>query len=264
MLARNLLAGAAAAVCLVSLAVGTAGGEDLRIETRIYVEGEEQPVAENLTLFHLGVVYDFLDTAPRETAVYNSQQGYFTLLDPQRKVKTRIEEKTLLEFIAGVRVAALKGDELVKEAAQPRFEVDYDERLSQVRLQGQALGYTAQGRPFPTENAARQYRQYADNYTRLNATRPGALPPFARLQLNRELAAKRLYPTQVELSTRTGRGLRSSEQTIRSEHAVTWRLSRDDLNRISTAGRQMAQFEAVGFPQYRQVKQLAERDPSRR
>lgn len=240
---------------ILLLLAGPLPADEFRIETKVYLEDADEPAQENLTLFQRGVVYDFLDSSPREVTIYEPTSGQFTLLDVDRKFKTSIDRKTLSAFVAAVKVQAEKAQPLIREAADPEFEVAFNERLKEVSLQGDLIQYAAAGQAFPADQGhiARHYREFADMYARLNATRPGALPPFARLQLNSQLASRGLYPTRVELTLVRGRLLAGGKTVARSEHSVGWRLLRADQKRIDAASRQRVQFKSVSFGKYRRL-----------
>jgi hypothetical protein len=228
--------------------------ENFRIESRIFHGAEVQPAFRNLTLFQRNVVYDFLEGPGSETTIYEPHLGTFTLLDAERKVKTTLDRETLGKFVAGIKVLAGRKDSLYREAAEPKFEIAFDERLQQLTLAGKMIHYTAQGQPFPNDKAASDYREFVDMYTRLNATQPNSLPPFARLELNAALAERGLCPTLVERKIISKGPLGGGGETIvRSEHTVAARILESDQRRIDLASRQRVEFEAVDFGQYRQI-----------
>ena len=81
---------------LTCLAVPRAArAEEFRIETRVYVGDEKEPVSETTTLFLDGVVYDFL-AEPAQIAVFRKpgggKPGRFILLDPEHGVRTEIDQ----------------------------------------------------------------------------------------------------------------------------------------------------------------------------
>lgn len=239
-------------ICWMVLA-SAARGEDFRIESRIFIADEPAPAYRNLTLFQRHVVYDFVDGADNETTIYESHSGTFTLLDGERKVKTTLDRETLGKFVAGIQVLAERKDSLFREAATPKFEVAFDERLQRIELKGRLIDYAAQGQPFPNKATADNYREFVDMYTRLNATQPNSLPPFARLELNAALAERGLCPTLVERTIRSKGPLSSEETIVRSEHTIARRILENDQKRIDIASRQRTEFELVDFGQYRKI-----------
>ena len=86
--------------------------------------------------------------------------------------------------------------------------------------------------------------------------RPGNLPPFGRLELNRNLADQGLLPREVERTVRLGKVLPSTD-IARSRHLIQWQLSNTDRSRIRDAGGQRASFAKVTLQKYMQPQQLA-------
>lgn len=234
--------------------------EDFRIVTKVYAGAEEDhesaPVAETLTLFAGGVVYDFLRSGDREEmTVFDPQRRRFVLLDPKRHVQTTLHFDGVLSFTAQVKARLEETGR--KEFAAPTFEVrDAKERGPMAFvLDNPAIRYTVVGERVPSPAASTQYQQFADWYARLNTMRPGNAPPFARLRLNSELATRQWIPREVIRVVRMKRGLRLREFTMRSRHQVTWLLSQSDRKRIERAGTAMASYRVVGFRQYLDIPQ---------
>jgi hypothetical protein len=243
-----------AALVLPCLTAPALVAADFRIETKVYLGEETASTTGNLTLFYQHAVYDFFDGNPREITIYDPRQKHFTLLDVERQVKTRIDQETLLEFVAGIEVRAAKGGALVRESARPKFKHEFDASTKTVVLSGERIRYVAQGQTFADAETERQYKEFADMYARLNSTRVGALPPMARLELNAALAERRLLPVAVTRTLRSQNLLLGETQIARSEHIVTWRLLRSDEERIDKANAQLVSFKAVAFDEFRGIE----------
>ncbi|MCA9268336.1 MAG: hypothetical protein KDA41_07685, partial [Planctomycetales bacterium] len=149
---RRMLWAMAAASAIAGLANG-ADAEDFRIETKVFVGDAAEPLSSNLTLFHAGVVFDFLNDPTEEIAVFDPRQGHFTLIDIRRRIKTRIERDVLLEFIAEMKVRAANSSPLARASAEPKFTPDFDEFSRTLTLKGDIISYGASGERFPTPAA---------------------------------------------------------------------------------------------------------------
>ncbi len=237
-----------------------ASGEDFRIETDVFLGTDKEPVAQSVTLFSGGLVYDFPLIGPQEVTVFDSSRGRFILLDVPRKTKTTLLTQELLEITAAIKVQAQELDGVFAFAANPQFKSESDTQEGWLTLSGSFLSYRAKGVKAQVPAAAATYRDFADWYARLNATRPGNLPPFARLELNRVLGERQEIPEEVELTVEPKNRWAGRKVVIHSRHIVNWRLSNTDRKRIDAAGSQMADFEAVSFQEYRQPQQLATRN----
>jgi len=232
-------------------------GEDFRIETDVFLGAEKEPVAQSVTLFSGGLVYDFPLIGPQEITVFDASRGRFILLDVPRKTKATLLTQELLEITAAIKVQAQELDGVFAFAADPQFKREYDEQAGWLTLSSSLLSYRAKGVKPQVPEAAATYRDFADWYARLNATRPGNLPPFARLELNRVLGERQEVPEEVELTVEPKNRWAGRKLVVHSRHIFNWRLSNTDRKRIDTAGSYMADFEAVGFQEYRQPLQLA-------
>jgi hypothetical protein len=243
---------------LLFQSVQAAAPDELRIETKVYAGREEEPVSENLTLFHAGAVYDFLPDT-REVTVFDPRGGRFRLIDPVRKQQAEIETREIDEFCKGLkRWSAEQNDALLKFAARPEFDVQFNESTGELRLDHKLLKYFAvTGRPRHSA-VLPQYRLYCDGYARLGAMlHPGSIPPFVRQQLNAELAARGLVAESIELTLEPREPL-GKPLVMRSAHKIAYRLIDSDRKRISQTNDQMANLPTVDWHEYRQALNDAE------
>lgn len=241
---------------LFCLTVSPVTGGDFRIDTQVFVDDAETPEYETVTLFQRRVVYDFLGGNGGEITIYDPHVRRFILLDTDRQVKTEIGEDVLLQFVAELKLLAAKsGGPAVREAAAPEFRAAYDESTKTLTLTGKRLEYVSRASevPFPSNDAMRDYFNFIDMYTRLNATRKGAMPPHARLELNRALAEHAMFPASIQRTMRSGNPLLGKTKVARSEHTIAWRLVREDQEMIDRAAKNRAEYKDVNFGVYRQL-----------
>jgi len=229
----------------------SAMAEDFRVETDVFLGGEKEPVAQNVTLFSGGLVYDFPLIGPQEITVFDGARGRFVLLDVPRKTKATLTTQELLQTTAAIKVQAQELDGVFAFAADPQFKCDTDGQDGWLTLSSSLLSYRAKGTQPKLAATADAYRDFADWYARLNATRPGNLPPFPRLELNRTLAERQQVPEEVELTVEPKNRWAGRKLVVRSRHIFNWRLSNTDRKRIETAGTYMADFQAISFQDYR-------------
>ena len=238
-------------------AAGQAGAQDFRIDTEIFIGSEKQPAAETLTLFASGLVYDFLLGEGEEITLLDTQRGRLTLIDPARKVKAGLSTQEVLDYILALESHAVASKQtLFAFAANPTFETSAQEveqngqKLTQLKFTGEPLVYEVLANRAHHPQAVVAYRSFADWHARLNALRPGNLPPGARLEVNKALAAKHLLPLEVKrtipASTPIGKTIE-----VRSHHLVNWSLSGEDRKRIDRAGTYLASFQQISFDEYR-------------
>jgi hypothetical protein len=247
-------------VCLLGACTSQRSlAEEFRVETDVFIGNNKETIAQNLTLFSSGLVYDFPLIGPEEITVFDPVRGRFVLLDVQRKVKATLTTQDLLQLSAAMKSHASELEGAYAFAADPKFEKRADEHSGWLALTSPLLTYRAKCVPPKHPSAAARYREFADWYARLNITRPGSLPPFARLELNRAIADQGQVPEEVELTIESERRLIGKKLVIRSQHIFNWILSNTDRHRIDTAGNYMAEFQAVSLQAYRDSQQVAGR-----
>lgn len=245
-----------AAMMLAPLAI-PAVAQQFRVETEVFNQGAEEPVSESLTIFDGDVVYDFVLGALPETAVFDIRRGRIVCLDPQRKIQTALTTENLLEFCDATRTRAGNGQD---KLFHPQFETSFDDQSQTLTLNSDAISYTARCAAAKDAESAKRFQQFADWYARLNFVRPGSMPPFARVELNRLIAERNLLPLQVERTVVLKNPVGNKRGIARSVHAVTWLISNSDRHRIETVATQLTSFRNVPFKEYSQADATAKAD----
>jgi hypothetical protein len=230
--------------------------DDFRVDTELFENQAKEPFLQTLTIFSEGTIYDFRLTEPAETTVFDSRRGRFTLLDESRRVQAAVTTQELLDFCLSLEThAAQEKDRLFSFCAVPKFDITdkplerNGQSLTELRLSARPLVYVAVGQNPQKPDVVKAYRQFTDWCARLNATRPGNLPPGARLSLNQALADLELIPLEI---TRTipATGPLGKKLEIRSEHRANWSLSGEDKKRIDRASDMLATFQTVSYLEY--------------
>ncbi len=230
-------------------------GDDFRIETKLFDGSGKKPLSTNTTLFDAGYVYDYLfigdrHTNPYRVTIFDQGHGRFVVLDPARKVKAEVKADEVRLFAETCQSMAAKSSRpLMKFAAEPAFEVDFDED-GMLTLSSEFINYRLQTEPAGSAESAQQYRDFSDWYARFNSmSAPGSLPPFARMAVDDELARRGLVPVEVHLA------IPSKSVSMRSEHHVTWRLLPKDHKLIAETGHELATFKLVTFDKFQAPEQ---------
>ena len=83
----RVLAAALFLALATPLAIEAAQAADFRVDNAVYAEGQTQPQSHGVTIFHDGLVYDFLDE-PAEVIVFDQAYRRFILLDISRHVES--------------------------------------------------------------------------------------------------------------------------------------------------------------------------------
>lgn len=255
---------------LLLLAGVVAAAEDLefRVDSEVFFGSEKEPF-ETLTIFTEGRVYDFVLAEPREITVFDpghgrdsgpgrdSGQGRFIVLNEAQSVKSVITTQDLMAFTLELETqAAREKNALLAFAARPQFETTAEnitengETLVKLKLAGNPLEYVVLGQTPKHEQAAVIYRNFADWYARLNATRSLNLPAGARLALNQELAERQLLPREITRTISPPNRL-GKKLEVKSRHLVNWTLSARDRKEIERVGNCIATFRPISYDEYR-------------
>jgi hypothetical protein len=233
--------------------------EGFRIETKIFAgdEDEEEPVSQTTTLFLEGVVYDFIEQ-PAQVAVFRhptgGKPGRFILLEPAQRIQTEITTDQLSGAMTKLRTwAARQDDPFLQFAADPKFKESFEPKAGRLVLASHLESYTVSTtRPEHAESIA-EYREFLDWYTKLNTLVTAGPPPEPRLQLNAALARYEVVPLVVELQ-RAG-----EKEPLRAEHKFTWRLSREDRDRIEDVRASLASYRAVDNSEFQRATRPQEK-----
>lgn len=244
-------------VILLAATIGSAlltqhthAADAFRVETELFIGDDSQPIVEYLTLFADRVVYDFRVTKPEEVTVYDPDRGRIVLLSPDRKWKTTISHEEILRFTSALKSHIDASNPVFYAAAHPGFGEATEEDDQWLTLENKYIRYRIKGERPKSTSIARRYRDFADWSARLNAMRPGNLPPFARIDANQVIAEKGWVPLEVERVVDPHK-LGQKKLVGRSKHLTSGILSGTDRKRIDSVGDQLTTYEEVTFTQFR-------------
>lgn len=233
-------------------------GQEFRIETQIYTRNQGKPVSENLTLFTQKIVYDFLfdsedSSAISEIVIFDLDKNRFVLLDEKRQLKLEIPAVDLAQLMSSLRNSD-GWREKFPFMLEPKFTTKFDEANNRLELTSKHVTYSAKLEVPSKPYAFPVFGQFVDAYAQLNATDPQKLPPFARLELNRELKSRKMMPTEIQMEMNLpSDGLGSWNVSVTSKHSVIWQLSKTDRDRIELANRHWTQFRTTKLAEYRNL-----------
>jgi len=224
-----------------------------RVESEVFVGHGGQPVARSLTLFRDGIAWDFLEPADAaggggEIVLHDPARERVVLIDPVRNLKTQVDAVRLERLSVSLASWARKSDDrLVRWAGGPDFGEGMTDNDERVELVGPRVRYAVDFTAAPTRQAADEYRRFADTAILLKAlVRPGGLPPFPRLAINRRVAAAGGIPHAVMLEVDSRLAVVAGRaESLRCVHKVHPRLLAGDVSRIEEAESRVAAATAV-------------------
>ncbi len=241
-----------AALVATRCASGVAAGPgDFRIENEIFVDGDKEPRIRSTTIFHGGVVYDYLEE-PAEVTIFDQQHGRFVLLDMTRRIKTELSTKRVHDFTERLKQWSQgQSDPFDRFLGDPQFDTQFDEGSGELSLTSPWMTYRLTTTDEPDEAVTRQYREFSDWYCRLNTMlNPGARPPFARMAVNSALEERHQFPRSVHLTIKPSEGLLAKKLSVRSEHRLIGQLVESDRKRVAQTDQFMAMYTSVDFREY--------------
>jgi len=248
------------AVCGASVAQA-AEERGFRVESEVFANNAEEPIARSLTLFRDGIAWDFLEPAASkgggeaacEIVLHDPARERVVLVDPARNLKTQIDSIRLERLSVSLASWARKSDDrLVRWAGGPDFGEGMTESDDRIELVGPRVRYAIEFATPPTPEAAGLYRRFADTAILLKAlVRPGGLPPFPRLAINRRVAAAGGIPTEVSLEIDSRVALVTGRaDSLRCVHKFHPRLLAGDLSRIEEAESRVAVATQVELAEF--------------
>jgi hypothetical protein len=234
-----------------------AAGQEFRIETEVFVGDEEEPASHTVTLFENSAVYEFIDN-PKQIIVYRTgsedRSGLFILLDPELQRRTDVDVERVEKLMEKLTTwAAEHKDPLLKFAAAPNFEENFDAETGSLTLSSPDWTYRVATIDAKDAAALKRYREFTDRYAKLDSMLHNSPPPGPRLALNAALVEHGVVPVEIQ---RTTGG--ENKNAVRATHLFSWRLSREDRGRLDEAQAYLANFKKVDNAKF--ITARAEKD----
>jgi len=238
--------------CSAPLEAAPSSAENFHVENRVFVDDEQTPSIQSVTVFHNDMVYDSIKSPP-ETVVFDRANKRFILLNLKRRTRAELTAAEVLAFCDKLQeTAARSNDPLIRFLAEPQFEEKEDAGTGRLELISPTVSYSVSLLAEENRSVVEQYHEFADWYARLNALLvAGSRPPFGRLVVNAAVAKRQSLPGEVLLTLRTAKNDRPAETKIRSEHRFARPLAVADVDLVRQSREQMADFKRVSFSQYR-------------
>lgn len=239
------------------LFAATCRGEEFAMETEVFDGQGKQLQAKNVTLFADDEIHDFSIVPDQKVTVFDRNARRFTLADEKHRTKASLAAEELVRFIASERARAETSDaELIRFASKPTFEVSFDEKIGKLQMFSEVWNYRVETERIDATKLG-DYHEFARWFTQLNALfRP--LPPGIRMELNRELSERRLFPTRVQVEIKSGGKVVVRQESrhrlipkLPDEHRLTlekWKSQQDSLRLISFVEYRAKQLSLVRTP----------------
>lgn len=220
-----------------------------RVDTDVYLKVNNKnnvPDSQSLTLFKEGVYYDFpMDDEKQTITMTDPLGGRIVMLNASRQIKTVFKTADLSSRIDGLKKDLSTNKELAKmlSAAQ---QVTFDQTNNVLKVGDDAVAYEATLQVARDPSMAQQYADFADWLARLNTLLPPNFPPFVRLELNRQIAARGALPDTITRTTRHN----GNVSVIRSKQLVVPSLSKDDEEKVRIVGKLLQNCKEVSQTEF--------------
>ena len=235
----------------------TCRGEEFAMETKIYDGDGKQLQAENVTPFADHEIHDFSIVPEQKVTVFDRNARRFTLADEKHRTQASLAAEELVRFIASERARAETSNvALIRFASKPEFDVSFDEETGKLEMLSKVWNYRVETERIDAAKLA-DYHEFAQWFTQLNALfRP--LPPGIRMELNRELFERKLFPTRVQVEIKNGGKVVVRQESrhrlipkLPNEHRLTlekWKSQKDSLRLIPFVEYRSQQLSLVRVP----------------
>lgn len=238
-------------------AIAVASGVDaqqFKIESQIYINGEDQPSSSNVTMFSDGLVFDFQSkgTQSHEVTILQPKQHQTILLDRLRRMKLVLDDVQLIKMADALRRETSQ-DEVAGFLVNERFEetINYDNGT--VTLKSPTIAYALRGSRPTDLKVFPIYSNFIEAFTRLQVSDPHAFSPFPRMRLNETIRKLGWIPSEVTVTFQSNQ-LMKQGLTATSKHTFISELSSADRTQISEIKAEWLNFESVDLYEFRHLK----------
>lgn len=213
---------------------------------------DEERSFRTSSVFFDDFAFDFIGDNG-EIIVYSFSEKKFALIDPIRRLRTKVDAEEIERFLENVKpLLEKRNDAFCAFMLEPTFEVSRKE--DELLFQSKWIDYRATTRAFDDPKIADAYFDFANALCKLNVfMNPGSVTPLARLELNRRFQEEARFPEKLVVDVYPkGKMFFNRSFQASNEYKLARRLSEKDRNRVMRAIHFAAQFQEVNFRTYYQ------------
>ncbi len=228
--------------------------QQFKIESQIYVGGEDQPSSSNVTMFSDGLVFDFQSkgTQSHEVTILQPKQHRTILLDRLRQMKLVLDDVQLIKMADALRRETSQ-DERAGFLVNERFEEAIQFDNGAATLKSPTITYTVRGNRPTDLKVFPIYSNFIEAFTRLQVSDPHAFSPFPRMRLNETIRKLGWIPSEVTVTFEPNPLLKQG-LTATSKHTFISQLSAADQAQIAEVKAEWLNFESVDLYEFRRLK----------
>jgi len=228
--------------------------QQFKIESQIYINGEDQPSSSNVTMFSDGLVYDLQTkgTQSHEVTILQPKQHQTILLDRLRRMKLVLDDVQLIKMADALRRDTAQ-DKSAGFLVNERFEETISFDNAAATLKSPTIAYTVRGSRPADLKVFPIYSNFIEAFTRLQVSDPHAFSPFPRMRLNETIRKLGWIPTDVTVTFQSN-PLMKQGLTATSKHIFISELSSADVAKIAELKADWLNFESVDLYEFRHLK----------
>lgn len=199
-------------------------------------------VAQSLTIFHAGRVFDWLKTAGEVTILEEAHER-FIIFNGRKLIATTVDFKEIERMLASARDETSNHAERLltrddRDAHKiatslqfqlnPSFKHSFEQGTLMLDLDSPKLEYHVNCGTTPIPEAVDAYMKYADWTAKLNhVMHPRSLYPAPRMKLNESLRKHKVLPVKVQLRVEFDQPM-----VLQADHRFAWQLEKIDRESI--------------------------------
>ena len=228
--------------------------QQFKIESQIYVNGEDQPSSSNITMFSEGLVFDFQTngTQSHEVTVLQPKQHRIIMLDRLRRMKLVLDDVQLIKMADALRRETSQ-DKSAGFLVNERFEETLSLDNGAATLKSPTITYSLRGSRPTNLKVFPIYSNFIESFTRMQVSDPHAFSPFPRMRLNETIRKVGWIPSEVKVTFQPN-PLMKEGLTATSKHTFIEGLSSTDQAKIAELKTEWLNFEAVDLYEFRHLK----------
>jgi len=228
--------------------------QQFKIESQIYINGEDQPSSSNVTMFSEGLVFDFQTngTQSHEVTILQPKQHQTILLDRLRRIKLVLDDVQLIGMADALRRETAQ-DKTAGFLVNERYKETITLENGAATLKSPTIAYSIRGSRPTDIQVFPIYSNFIEAFTRLQVADPHAFSPFPRMRLNETIRKLGWVPSEVKVTFQSN-PLMKQGLTATSKHTYIDGLSSADQGKIAELKAEWLNFEEVDLYEFRHLK----------
>ncbi|MDO4574998.1 MAG: hypothetical protein Q4D98_07265 [Planctomycetia bacterium] len=225
---------------------------DFRVNNRVTNMGSKEDILDGKTLFHDGLVYDYLGQC-QQVAVFNFEKKVIYILDLQKREKVRLPMDQVEAYVAEyLKWGKTNEKPEVRDYMVPKFAINFDNQKNEYSFKSPVLEYQVIPIKPSRDGMLEEYRRFADMSCKVGMMlNPAAKTLPARMIVNEIVFKSGSLIEQLQLEIEPQRRLFPKKEIFVSHQQYLPRLVESDLASIRQLEEFIAIYKDVTFAEFR-------------